>query len=66
MTQYCHCGGVAPIGRLGQSYRLEESRIDGPSARGLVGDLVEDARQVVDGVDNFADVRFLQGLYARV
>src|SRR5829696_1882986 len=58
--------GVAPIGWLGQSYCLEESRVDGPAARRLVGDLVEDVGQVLDGIDNFADVRLLQSLDARI
>ena len=59
-------GGVSPIGWLGQSYGLEESRVDGTAARGLVSDLIEDVGQVLDGVDNFADVPLLQILDARI
>ena len=59
-------GGVPPIRWLGQPYCLEECFVYGPAARRLVGYLVEDVGKVLNGVDDFADVRLLQSLDARI
>jgi len=49
-----------------QAQRIGEGLIHGPAARRLVGDLVEDVGQVVDGVDDLADVGLLERLNAGV
>jgi hypothetical protein len=58
--------GVAPLGRVAQPQLIGERLVDGPAARRLVGDLVEDVGQVVDRVNDLADVRLLERLDARV
>jgi hypothetical protein len=58
ITQYCH-EIESPTRAYPLLQRLREGRVDLPAARGLVRDLREHVRQIVQRVDHLADVRLL-------
>jgi hypothetical protein len=59
-------GGVPRLERAGQAQRRGHLLGEAPPARRLVRHLVEHVGQVVDGVDDLAEVRLLERLDARV